>query len=339
MFGPLSLWVVKAAGHWTWVVGGRTLEVVGALATAVVLAREVRAMRKPIRLLLVLVFAFSCCCPPLWWHPPSPPDPTAASGGGACPRWLGGIRWSPHLQRARRAARLLRPACRGPVGAAGGLPGWPYVGSVRSVSGRKVPLRGGADLRIEVWAPTYDSNYVPVYQPRKRANVVRVAGYRTFRQVRFVDSFEGISTFGLGVRARLPFRVFQLSGPGDGSRLVIDVAHRWWKRQPKRASDTPTPSANRRQRCRAATAWPRSTATSLTIPTAPQPAAIPANSARRSRGADTPRPCSPECRAHPSPELPGIPGAPSAPSSQPDHNRATTWPQRGRSMLKAREGR
>jgi hypothetical protein len=32
---------------------------------------------------------------------------------------------------------------------------------------------------------------------------------------------------GLGVRARLPFRVFKLDGPGEGSRLVIDVAHQW----------------------------------------------------------------------------------------------------------------
>ena len=32
---------------------------------------------------------------------------------------------------------------------------------------------------------------------------------------------------GLGVRARLPMRAFVLDGPGDGTRLVIDVAHRW----------------------------------------------------------------------------------------------------------------
>jgi hypothetical protein len=32
---------------------------------------------------------------------------------------------------------------------------------------------------------------------------------------------------GLGVRARLPFRAFVLAGPADGSRLVVDVAHRW----------------------------------------------------------------------------------------------------------------
>lgn len=103
-----------------------------------------------------------------------------------------------------------------------------YVRSVRNVAGDVVALRGGAKLRISVWAPTYDVyTGTPVYQPADSAEIVPVGGYRTFRQVRFVDSFEGISTIGLGVRARLPFRVFQLSGPGDGSRLVVDVAHRW----------------------------------------------------------------------------------------------------------------
>ncbi len=43
----------------------------------------------------------------------------------------------------------------------------------------------------------------------------------------YAGSFEGQTTLGLGVRARLPFRAFVLAGPGDGSRLVVDVAHRW----------------------------------------------------------------------------------------------------------------
>ena len=55
-----------------------------------------------------------------------------------------------------------------------------------------------------------------------------VSGFTTFRQVVWAGSFEGQSTVGLGVRARLPFRVFT---PNDTatrtSRLVIDVAHRW----------------------------------------------------------------------------------------------------------------
>ena len=54
-----------------------------------------------------------------------------------------------------------------------------------------------------------------------------VAGYRTLRDVVYGGTFEGYTTFGVGVRARLPFRVLTLAGPDGGSRIVIDVAHRW----------------------------------------------------------------------------------------------------------------
>ena len=57
-----------------------------------------------------------------------------------------------------------------------------------------------------------------------------MTGYRTFRQVAWAGSFEGSTTVALGVRARLPFRVFVLPGVAQsdfGPRLVIDVAHRW----------------------------------------------------------------------------------------------------------------
>ena len=54
-----------------------------------------------------------------------------------------------------------------------------------------------------------------------------MAGYQTFRQVADAGSFEGQTTVGLGVRARLPFRAFILAGPDGGSRLVVDVAHLW----------------------------------------------------------------------------------------------------------------
>ena len=57
--------------------------------------------------------------------------------------------------------------------------------------------------------------------------VASVGGYRTFRQVVWGSSFEGTSTLGIGVRARLPFRVFTLPSVGGGSRLVVDVAHTW----------------------------------------------------------------------------------------------------------------
>jgi hypothetical protein len=60
--------------------------------------------------------------------------------------------------------------------------------------------------------------------------LVPVTGFSTFRQVASAGSFEGVTSIGLGVRARLPFRVFTVTGiPGsaNGVRVVVDVAHRW----------------------------------------------------------------------------------------------------------------
>jgi len=87
-----------------------------------------------------------------------------------------------------------------------------YVSAVRDQGqGAVVPLRGGAFLQIDVNA-----------MATQRPALPNVAGYTTFRQVGWGGSFEGYSTVGLGVRARLPFRVFR-----NGTDLVLDVAHRW----------------------------------------------------------------------------------------------------------------
>jgi hypothetical protein len=97
-----------------------------------------------------------------------------------------------------------------------------YVSAVYTEGqGKRVPLDGAADLRIVV--RTGNSPY----DPASRTRAVNVSGFRTFEQVAYLGSFEGYTSFGLGVRARLPFRTFILDGPGTGSRLVIDVAHRW----------------------------------------------------------------------------------------------------------------
>jgi hypothetical protein len=99
-----------------------------------------------------------------------------------------------------------------------------YVDVVRQDgSGDLVPLRGGARLQVTATAPVVptDSFFVGA------GELVDVGRYRTFRQVSWVGSFEARTTVGLGVRARLPFRTFILDGPGDTSRLVVDVAHRW----------------------------------------------------------------------------------------------------------------
>ncbi|ADX71993.1 hypothetical protein Asphe3_07940 [Pseudarthrobacter phenanthrenivorans Sphe3] len=99
---------------------------------------------------------------------------------------------------------------------------------VEDGSGFTVPVRGGARLQVTVKAPAYDPNTgQPTYTPANRAELSNVAGYQTFRQVAWAGSFEGQTNIGLGVRARLPFRVFTLDGPGSGSRLVVDVAHYW----------------------------------------------------------------------------------------------------------------
>ncbi|WP_446663573.1 AMIN-like domain-containing (lipo)protein [Flexivirga sp. B27] len=101
-----------------------------------------------------------------------------------------------------------------------------YVSSVHGPSGAPVSLAGGARIQIDVNAAASDAQGRPTYRPADPRHVVNVAGYRTFRQVAYVASFEGRSTLGLGVRARLPMRAFVIQDPG-GQRLVIDVAHRW----------------------------------------------------------------------------------------------------------------
>jgi hypothetical protein len=109
-----------------------------------------------------------------------------------------------------------------------------YVDAVRSGgSGDVVPTVGGARLQVSVGAAEYvvtdpaTGTVGVLYQPADRTRLVGVDGFRTFREVTYGGSFEGQHDVGLGVRARLPFRVFHLDGPGEGSRLVIDVAHRW----------------------------------------------------------------------------------------------------------------
>ena len=85
-------------------------------------------------------------------------------------------------------------------------------------SGFPVPVAGGARLQVVDRAARYAT---PPAMPD-------VTGFTTFRQVAWAGSFEGQSTIGLGVRARLPFRVFTINDTTTGtSRLVIDVAHRW----------------------------------------------------------------------------------------------------------------
>ncbi|MCP2327714.1 hypothetical protein HDA40_006221 [Hamadaea flava] len=58
-------------------------------------------------------------------------------------------------------------------------------------------------------------------------HVATVVPYDTLRDVVAGGTSEGYTTFAIGVRARLPYRVFTLNGPGTHSRIVVDVAHQW----------------------------------------------------------------------------------------------------------------
>ena len=92
-----------------------------------------------------------------------------------------------------------------------------YVNTVTGPgSGLPVPVAGGARLQVTVDAPS-----------TLRPSTWTFTGWRTFRQLKNVGSFEGYTDYGLGVRARLPMRVFVLTDADGGRRLVVDVAHHW----------------------------------------------------------------------------------------------------------------
>jgi len=94
-------------------------------------------------------------------------------------------------------------------------------------------VAGGAVIEVRVSAPAYDPETGAATYPGRvgqRLPGVDLTGYRTFREAKFAGSFEGVTQVGLGVRARLPFRVFVLPGTPNTDhvpRLVIDVAHTW----------------------------------------------------------------------------------------------------------------
>ncbi|WP_069770286.1 hypothetical protein [Streptomyces sp. LUP30] len=92
-------------------------------------------------------------------------------------------------------------------------------------SGRPIPVGGGAILEVRVDAPAYNVDTGASTYPGRVAQPlpgVDLTGYRTFRDTRYGGSFEGVTQFGLGVRARLPFRVLR-----QADHLVVDVAHTW----------------------------------------------------------------------------------------------------------------
>ena len=155
--------------------------------------------------------------------------PAASGAGTATAAPYCGITWgslaktSPPLTVGGvHGVRAGRHACfdRLVLDMTGRAPGFDvrYVATVRSDgSGFPVPVAGGARLAVVAHKGATSVPTMP-----------SVAGFTTFREVRWAGSFEGYTTIALGVRARLPHRVFTLYDPTTNrSRLVVDVAHRW----------------------------------------------------------------------------------------------------------------
>ncbi|MGL5849265.1 MAG: AMIN-like domain-containing (lipo)protein [Phycicoccus sp.] len=95
-----------------------------------------------------------------------------------------------------------------------------YVSTaVQDGSSTPPPVAGGARLAVTVDAELSEMAETP-----------SVTGFRTFRDVRVANSaVDGQTTLALGVRARLPFRVWTTyyDAATDRSKVVIDVAHTW----------------------------------------------------------------------------------------------------------------
>jgi len=96
----------------------------------------------------------------------------------------------------------------------GGKPGYDvrYVSRIiADPSGNPVSLQGTKRLRVivhDATAHTLPSTITP--------------GCSNLRQAKKAGDFEGVVSYGLGLRRKTGFRVFRLTGP---TRIVIDVAH------------------------------------------------------------------------------------------------------------------
>ena len=84
-------------------------------------------------------------------------------------------------------------------------------------SGDTVSLQGTKRLRVTLHNARAHTQSGGVLLPS-----VKTPLCPNLRQLKLAGDFEGVVTFGLGLRRKTGFRVFRLTGP---TRIVVDVAH------------------------------------------------------------------------------------------------------------------
>jgi hypothetical protein len=107
-----------------------------------------------------------------------------------------------------------------------------YVPVIRAdASGVPVPVEGRAALQIIVRGPIYGTDnqgHQPWRQPPAAGEDLiapaKVAGWASLTEVRFAGSFEGQTTFAIGVRDQRPFRV-SIESEQSYRHVVVDIAH------------------------------------------------------------------------------------------------------------------
>jgi hypothetical protein len=91
-----------------------------------------------------------------------------------------------------------------------------YVAQVlHDGSGRPIRLAGRAFLHVVFTRARID-------RPAASSELVLTPLFPALRQVKEAGNFEGVASFGLGLRRKTRFRVYRLAAP---ARVVIDVAH------------------------------------------------------------------------------------------------------------------
>jgi hypothetical protein len=105
-----------------------------------------------------------------------------------------------------------------------------YVPVVRADgSGEEVPVAGTAALEVVVRAAYLGSDDPTTWQEMPRTGddlmaTSELAQWNALRGVAFAGSFEGQTTFAVGVQGKRAFRVWTLAS-ANGQRVILDIAH------------------------------------------------------------------------------------------------------------------